>query len=98
MAFVLSIIIFGTSLVVKSMYQQLTYSDLKSTCKIAYEAVAKYHNKEDKIKLYTYDQENLKRFADKIGLAKPKPRGPWKFKSGRLYKRYFKRMKKRLKL
>jgi hypothetical protein len=90
LALVPSIIFFGTSLVVKSIYQQFTYSDSKSTCKIVYEAVAEYHNKhnkEDKIKLYTCYQENLKRFADKTGLPKPKPRGPWKFKSGRLYRR-----------
>lgn len=78
MAFVLSLIFFETSLVVKSIYQQFTYSGSKSTCKIVYQAVAEYHNhnKQDKIKLYTCDQDNLKRFADKIGLPKPKPRDP----------------------
>ena len=79
----------------RSIYQQFTCPVPESMFKIICEYAVEYHNEREKIKLDPHHQEKLEEFAEKIGVLKPKPTGPWKCKDGRLDRRYLDRIKKK---
>lgn len=87
-----SIIILGTSFIIRSTYQQLTYSVPQSLSNLVCEAAVLFHNDKDRLMFDPFYQEKLNKIADSLGV--PRLSGPWQCKSGRLYKRYLDRLTK----